>query len=152
MERLMARSKSASSRRSSGGTVQTLNAFVVAAIAVVFSLSIPLPGRSQSQAGLAAPLVFEVASVKQNKERGQGRLRYSHTGIDFADVPLPWVIGEAYHVPYSRISTPDSRLRELLLSGTYFFDIGAKVEREVTREQIQQMLQMLLADRFKLAL
>jgi uncharacterized protein (TIGR03435 family) len=119
---------------------------------IVISLGAPLLGRPQSQAGVAAPAAFEVASVKQNPVKGQGRVRYSPSGIDFADVPLTWIIGEAYHVPYSRITSPDSHMRELLLSGTSFFDIAAKADREVPKVQIQQMLQKLLADRFKLAL
>jgi uncharacterized protein (TIGR03435 family) len=125
----------------------------IAAIAgtIVLSLGAPLLGRSPSQAGVAAPGAFEVASVKQNPVKGQGRLRYNPSGIDFADVPLSWIIGEAYHVPYSRISSPVSGVREFF-SGTYFFDIAAKADRELPKEQIQHMLQTLLADRFKLVL
>src|SRR2546426_10646533 len=113
---------------------QLLAAAGIAAIAgtIVIGLLTPLHGQPRSQAGVAAPPAFELASVKQNAVKGQGRLRYNPMGIDFADVPLTWVIGEAYHVPYSRISTSDSHIRELLLSGTSFFDIAAKTDHEVT--------------------
>jgi len=126
----------------------------IAAIAgtIVISLGAPLLGRPQSQAGVAAPPAFEVASIRQNTVKGQGRLRYSPNGIDFADVPLTWIIGEAYQVAFSRISSPDLRVRELLVSGGYFFDIAAKADRELPKEQIQHLLQTLLADRFKLVL
>jgi uncharacterized protein (TIGR03435 family) len=125
----------------------------IAAIAglIVAGTVTPLHGRPGSQAGVAAP-AFEVALVKQNTVKCQGRFRYSPGAIYFADVPLSWVIGEAYRVPYSRISSSVSGVHELLLAGTTFFDIAAKADREVSKEQIQQMLQNLLADRFKLTL
>jgi uncharacterized protein (TIGR03435 family) len=126
----------------------------IAAIAgtIVISLGAPLLGRPRSQAGVAAPPSFEIASVKQNSVKGQGRLRYSPNGIDFADVPLTWIIGEAYQVAFSRISSPDPRVRELLLSEGYFFDIAAKAAGELPKDRIRRMLQTLLADRFKLVL
>lgn len=95
---------------------------------------------------------FDVASVRPNPERGQARLRYSPQGVDFSDAPLSWIIGEAYDVPYSRISASDAHGRELLESRTLFFDISARAGREAPKELIKLMLQMLLADRFKLVL
>jgi uncharacterized protein (TIGR03435 family) len=92
---------------------------------------------------------FEVASVKQNSERAQGRLRYSPMGVDFSDVSLSWIIGEAYNVPYSRISNSDGRSNDLF-EGRMLFDISARAGNEAPKEQIRLMLQMLLADRFKL--
>ncbi len=96
---------------------------------------------------------FEVASVKRNKNGGQARLRYNPMGVDFASVPLSWVIGEAYHVPYNRISSSDPKDAFFSPKGTaHLYDIAAKAERIVSKEQIGLMLQTLLAERFKLSL
>jgi uncharacterized protein (TIGR03435 family) len=99
---------------------------------------------------------FEVTSVKpvsRDKLTGPGRLRYSPRGIDFANVPLGWVIGEAYGVGYNRISSSDQRIRDMFFApeGTAsFFDIAAKADHPVPKAQIRLMLQTLLADRFAL--
>jgi uncharacterized protein (TIGR03435 family) len=94
---------------------------------------------------------FDVASIKQSNVKGQGQMRYNPAGVDFSNVPLPWIIGEAYSIPYSRISSPDAHNRDVLQSRTTF-DVSAKAANEVSKEQIKIMLQTLLADRFKLAL
>src|SRR5215467_13464734 len=61
---------------------------------------------------------FDVASVKRNDNRSvQPALRYTPSGVDFARVPLNWIIGEAYQIPYysqTAMSATDS-FRELLL-------------------------------------
>jgi len=99
---------------------------------------------------------FEVTSVKpvqRDKLTGPGRLRYSPQGVDFSNVPLAWVIGEAYGVAYNRVSSSDKRIRDTFFApeGTaYFFDIAAKADHSIPKEQIRLMLQSLLADRFKL--
>lgn len=94
---------------------------------------------------------FEVASVKVSKERKQPRLAYNPMGIDLSGVPLTWLIGEAYGVPYSRISAQDSSAHELLMSRDDFYDVAAKADHEVSRDQVRLMVRTLLADRFKLA-
>jgi uncharacterized protein (TIGR03435 family) len=94
---------------------------------------------------------FDVASVKPNHIiKGQGQLRYTPAGVDFADVSVAVIISEAYSIPNSRISSPDARNRELLDSRTMFFDVSARAANEVPKEQIKIMLQTLLSDRFKL--
>jgi uncharacterized protein (TIGR03435 family) len=99
---------------------------------------------------------FEVTSVKpvqRDKRTGPGQLRYSPQGVDFSNVPLSWVIGEAYGVAYNRVSSSDQRIGDMLFSpaGTaYFFDIAAKADHSVPKEQIRLMLQSLLANRFAL--
>jgi bla regulator protein BlaR1 len=127
----------------------------VAALAVpivVGMLSAPAIGAQQP----VAKLEFEVASVspvQRDKLSGPGRVRYNPQGVDLSNVPLGWVIGEAYGVVYNRISSLDRRINEKYFSpaGTdYFFDIAAKAGRPVPREQIRLMLQTLLADRFSL--
>jgi uncharacterized protein (TIGR03435 family) len=100
---------------------------------------------------------FDVTSVKpvsRDKLTGPGRLRYNPQGVDFSNVPLAWVIGEAYTVGYNRISSSDQGIRDMFFApeGTnYFFNIAAKADHPVSKAQIRLMLQTLLADRFKLA-
>ena len=92
---------------------------------------------------------FDVASVKvNNTPKGQPQLRYNPAGVDFSNVPLSWIIGEAYGIPYSRISSPDAHNKDVLQSRTTF-DVSAKAANEVSKEQIRIMLQTLLADRFR---
>jgi uncharacterized protein (TIGR03435 family) len=98
---------------------------------------------------------FEVASVKQNNDsRIPAALRYTPSGVDFAGVPLTWIIGEAYQLPYyspTAIVATDNAVRELLIP-TNRYDISARAESAVPRNAIRLMLQSLLADRFKLTL
>src|SRR5262249_43376373 len=73
---------------------------------------------------------------------------------DFAGVPLTWIIGEAYQLPYyspTAIVATDNAVRELLIP-TSRYDISARAESAVPRDAIRLMLQSLLADRFKLTL
>lgn len=94
---------------------------------------------------------FDVASVKVNNTvKGPPQMRYNPAGVDLSNVPLPGIIGEAYSIPNSRISSPDAHNRDVLQSRTTF-DVSAKAANEVSKEQIRIMLQTLLADRFKLA-
>ena len=99
---------------------------------------------------------FDVTSVKpvqRDKRTVPGRLRYSPEGVDFSNVPLSWVVGEAYGVAYNRVSSSDRRIEDVFLSpdGTQsFFDLAAKADHPVPKEQIRLMLQSLLADRFAL--
>jgi uncharacterized protein (TIGR03435 family) len=97
---------------------------------------------------------FEVASIRPSGNNSPG-IRYNPLGVDLAHVPISWVIGEAYQIPYSRISSSDSRLRDSYFSpqGTaYFFDISARTDQPTSKDRIRLMLQALLADRFKLVL
>jgi uncharacterized protein (TIGR03435 family) len=61
------------------------------------------------------------------------------------NMPLNWLIGEAYRVPNRQISgLPDGMKTEP-------YDIEAKAEHPVSRAQTMLMLRSLLEDRFKLA-
>ena len=91
---------------------------------------------------------FEVASVKPNRDR-KTLYSYDPIGIDYANAALAFLISEAYQVPVTRISSPNSRTKDLLL-GVY--DVTANAGRPVPKEQLMLMLQTLLADRFKLVL
>jgi bla regulator protein BlaR1 len=121
---------------------------------VIGTLNVPRV-RAQSQATVTSPPNFEVASIKRNKTGGPPRLRYNPEGIDFANVPLIWIIGEAYQVPYARISSSDAHIGDLFFSpaGTaYFYDIAARADHAVPKEEIRLMLRSLLENRFKLTL
>ncbi len=109
--------------------------------------------RAQSSAGTPK---FEVASVKLYKDE-IGTVRnsvfYGPQGITFGGVTLAFIIGEAYNFPVGRIQGPESLTKESLWGPLrQGYDIAAKAEHAVPKEQLRLMLQSLLADRFKLAL
>jgi uncharacterized protein (TIGR03435 family) len=98
---------------------------------------------------------FDVASIRpsDDKSPAQGRIRYNPLGVDMMHVPPSWVIGEAYQIPFSRVSSSDPRLRDSYFPPEgvrYFFDISARTDQAASRDRIRLMLQTLLADRFKL--
>jgi uncharacterized protein (TIGR03435 family) len=89
---------------------------------------------------------FEVASVKLSKARTLPTMSTLPGGERFVvrSMPLNWIIGEAYRVPNRQISgLPDGMETEP-------YDIEAKAERPVKRDQMMLMLRSLLEDRFKL--
>jgi uncharacterized protein (TIGR03435 family) len=150
IEMLLGRGRTFSPRASAGG---------IAASTVVlsgFMLAASFAPRWIAFAQQPVRPSFEVTSVKpvsRDKLTGPGRLRYSPQGVDFSNVPLSWVIGEAYGVAYNRVSGSDQRIRDMFFApeGTaYFFDIAAKADHPVPKAQIRLMLQTLLADRFAL--
>jgi uncharacterized protein (TIGR03435 family) len=120
----------------------------------MLALIIALIGFSSQALPLQTPS-FEVASVKQNNDRSvRPALRYTPSGVDFAGVPLTWIIGEAYQLPYyspTAIVATDNAVRELLIP-TNRYDISARADGAVSRNVIRLMLQSLLAERFKLTL
>jgi uncharacterized protein (TIGR03435 family) len=128
--------------------------FVHAAFAGTLGPIIALMGFLSQAFPLQTPS-FEVASVKQNNEtRVPAALRYTPSGVDFAGVPLTWIIGEAYQLPYyspTAIVTTDNAVRELLIP-TNRYDVSARANGAVPRNEIRLMLQSLLAERFKLKL
>jgi uncharacterized protein (TIGR03435 family) len=91
---------------------------------------------------------FEVASVRPGTDSEGVSMRWNAQGIEYSRAPLTRIIAEAYQIPYARISSHDSRVQGML---SMTFDIIAKAERPVPREQLMLMLQTLLADRFKMA-
>jgi uncharacterized protein (TIGR03435 family) len=108
-------------------------------------------------AALAAQsLRFEVASIKPHP-RAQGRgsvvpqsLRVEPTRLSYTNASLLACIQAAYGIPgegrpdYRVVGGPDWLTTER-------FDIDAKTEGPASREQMMQMLQALLAERFKLS-
>jgi uncharacterized protein (TIGR03435 family) len=130
-----------------------MHRFVRDALAGTLALIIALIGLSSQALPLQTPS-FEVASVKQNNREVQPALRYTPSGVDFAGVPLTWIIGEAYQLPYyssTAIVAPDNAVRGLLIP-TNRYDISARASGTVSRNVIRLMLQSLLAERFKLTL
>jgi uncharacterized protein (TIGR03435 family) len=101
-------------------------------------------------------LTFEVASVKPYKDENGGprnSFSYGPQGINFGGLALAFIIGEAYTFPVGRIQGPDSLTKEALWGPLREgYDIVAKADRPVPRDQLRLMLQSLLADRFKLTL
>jgi uncharacterized protein (TIGR03435 family) len=67
----------------------------------------------------------------------------SDTRVELGSIPLKFVIQRAYQVEAYQISGPDWLV-------TAHFDILAKLPAGATKEQIPEMLQSLLADRFGL--
>ena len=87
---------------------------------------------------------FEVASVKFSQARGLASMTVLPGGerLVARNMPLIWLIGEAYRVPNRQISgIPD---------GFANYDIEAKADRPVSRAQMMLMLRTLVEDRFRL--
>src|SRR5215469_8301306 len=135
-------------------TREKLTRFVRDALAGTLAVIFALGGFSSQALPMQTPS-FEVASVKQNNDRSvRPALRYTPSGVDFAGVPLTWIIGEAYQLPYyspTAIVASDNAVRELL-SPTSRYDISARADSAASRTVIRQMLQSLLIERFKLTL
>src|SRR5947209_7412353 len=95
----------------------------------------------------ATPPAFEVASIKAAAPPVNGRMMIRMAGdpgrVDYANVSLRDVIRIAYGVKEYQVSGPD------WISATRF-DILAKLPEGAPREEVPQMLQTLLAERFKL--
>jgi uncharacterized protein (TIGR03435 family) len=93
---------------------------------------------------------FEVASIKQNMNPNPAwRLNFTPDGVSARDVTLLWALSEAYGVrDLSLTSGGPAWIDEKR------FDIEAKYDvslyPNLTRQQRMEMLQQLLADRFKL--
>jgi uncharacterized protein (TIGR03435 family) len=97
---------------------------------------------------------FEVASVKPAEPQPEGMMRVRMSGgpgtpdpgqLTYTNVSLKNVLMNAYDVKEYQINGPNWLDSER-------FDIVAKILQGATKEQFQQMLQNLLAERFKLAL
>jgi uncharacterized protein (TIGR03435 family) len=99
-----------------------------------------------SQGQTAAPLSFEVASVKPSKPPVIGESYNSHfdgRGIDAHRFTLRMCITNAYGVKDFQVSAPAWLSDER-------YDIVAKVPAGTKSDQVPEMLQTLLAERFKL--
>lgn len=88
---------------------------------------------------------FEVASVKANKvPNGDGAFSISAERLTAHNTFLGVLIMRAYHIDQSQFPKLSDRLLDR-------YDVDAKADHPVTRTEMLQMLQKLLADRFRLA-
>jgi uncharacterized protein (TIGR03435 family) len=98
---------------------------------------------------LPAPPAFEVVSIKaapsQEPGRTSTRMSTDPARLAYTNVTLIDVLAQAYHVQHVQLSGPG-------WMDTERFDIFAKIPEGVPTKQIPQMLQALLADRFKVKL
>src|SRR6266850_6904773 len=112
----------------------------------VISILVVLMSPRASGQSTARP-AFEVASIKPAPPQASGRVstRMSENRgrLNYTNVSLRDVIGQAYHLQHGQISGPP-------WIDTERFDIAAKIPAGAAMDQIPQMLQSLLADRFKL--
>jgi uncharacterized protein (TIGR03435 family) len=121
---------------------------VTGAVGVSITILYAPPIHAQAEA-TASPPAFEVASVKLWKDDGvsprNSHSTYGPQGIDFGARTLGFIIGEAYRFPAGLI-VPGSFSKEFREG----YDIVAKADRPVPKEELRFMLQSLLAGRFKL--
>jgi uncharacterized protein (TIGR03435 family) len=93
------------------------------------------------------PPAFEVASIKQAAPQAPGRMMVRMGGdagrVDYANVSLKDVLARAYNMKRFQVSGPSWLDNER-------YDITAKVPDGVKPEQVPAMLQVLLAERFKM--
>jgi uncharacterized protein (TIGR03435 family) len=94
----------------------------------------------------APPPVFEVASVKLNGAAIRGSVEFSKGGERFTAVnmPLGALLLIAYHVTVRQLLGPEQAFSER-------YDVLAKAEYPVSANEMLNMLQALLVERFKLA-
>lgn len=95
---------------------------------------------------------FEVASIKPAAPQEMGRMMMGTRGGPGTPDPGQYT---ATNMPLSRLIMQAYNVRSFQVTGPSWvdsqrFDVGAKVPPGTTKEQFQQMLQNLLAERFKL--
>jgi uncharacterized protein (TIGR03435 family) len=143
-----------------------LNGFVVrrfararTALGVVWALAIfGISGvaqvRAQSPAPSAAPLAFEVASIKPSADImvavGAGKMphvgmKVDNQSVDIGYFTLAQLITYAYKVKPHQVSGPD-------WMKSAHWDIAATLPEGANKDQVPEMMQALLADRFKLVI
>lgn len=122
----------------------------------VISIGIALAAGSLSGQTPTAPLAFEVASIKPSQPItpamvASGKLhmgmKIDAARVDIGNFALLQLICKAYDVKPYQVSGPS-----WLLPAGQRFDIVATLPPGATKEQVPQMLQTLLAERFKLTL
>jgi len=88
---------------------------------------------------------FEVASIRPSPESGKPRqgIATNASRVDILGMTLMTLIPLAFRVPQSQVAGPDWMAAQR-------FDIRAKMPASASEDQIPEMLQALLADRFKM--
>lgn len=121
-------------------------------------LAVAAAGFGQTAAPAAAPLSFEVASVKPAPPLDPAAIASgkAHLGmwvdqarVDIGGAAMIGLICQAYKVKPYQVSTGPNGPNWLW---TERYDIVAKMPEGATKDDVPQMLQKLLEDRFKLAL
>jgi len=112
-------------------------------IAIIIAVAI---GVCQAQTPMAHGPQFEVASIKPSGVPPTNRAyTMNDTRLELGSIPLKSLIQIAYKVDAYRVSGPD-------WITTTRFDISAKLPEGATKDQVPEMLQVLLADRFGLVI
>ncbi len=115
-----------------------------------------------SSIGIGSAQTFEVASVKvaaslepQKVLSGQQRVGMKVAGrnVDIESVSLPELLNLAFKVRMTQVKGPDwvVKVDALTALGGTRFDIHAKLPDGGSKDQVPEMLQALLVERFKLA-
>ena len=130
--------------------MRPLSALVFAALIFAALVSAALFAQQRPPHILPPPLTgpapeFEVASVKVNKS-GEAQTRFNFNGgrIDVINMQLRGIIQSAYRVPANQLVNVPG-----WVNGTRV-DIVAKADPKYSVQELQNMLQPLLVDRFKL--
>jgi uncharacterized protein (TIGR03435 family) len=112
------------------------------------------PAAAPATVPAATPIAFEVASIKPSPPIDPMQIMSgtAHVGmhinaarVDFGYTPLKQLIVSAYKVKGYQVTGPT-------WLNTTMFDIVAKLPEGATKEQIPEMLQALLAERFKMTI
>ena len=115
-------------------------------------------GAALAQAPAAQPLTFEVASIKPSTPpdqakvmSGQFRVGMSVDGsrVDLRFMSIADLVRTAYKIKPHQLVTPDW-MKASMMSMNDRWDIQAKLPDGTTKEQVPEMLQALLEERFKL--
>src|SRR5689334_10915718 len=95
--------------------------------------------------GAAGSGAFGVASIRPNRSRDRGSMEFPKGRERFVatNMPLGAIILTAYNITVRQLSGSDPILSER-------YDIAARAEHAVGRDEMLRMLQALLRDRFKL--
>ena len=120
---------------------------VLAAAVIITSATNALQSHGQSQVENKARLAFEVATVKPSAAGAPGGgIRPLPGGQTYIakNVPLRVMIALMYHVADSQISGGPDWIN------TERYDVEAKAEHPASLEQLHEMFQTLLSDRFEL--
>ncbi|HET9409334.1 MAG TPA: TIGR03435 family protein [Candidatus Sulfotelmatobacter sp.] len=123
-------------------------------VLVVLALACAATLYAQSQAPSAAPLAFEVASIKPSgdvmADARAGKMPHVGMKVDVQRVDIGYftlmqLISYAYKVKQYQIAGPD-------WMKSAHWDIAATLPEGASKDQIPEMMQALLADRFKLVI
>lgn len=113
----------------------------------VAALALLLPGLAATQTTATKPLAFEVASVKPSRPDARpGGIRPLSGGQMYvaSGVPLRLMIKLMYKITDSQIVGGPGWM------DTQLWDVNAKAERPSNLDELHEMFQTLLADRFQL--